>query len=67
MTTGVFNPLTDIQPAQIKGPKLVAKKPKTSGLCPVCGEKITIIGTTEDGRLVGSCFDAFTTKKWTSK
>lgn len=37
---------------------------KSKGLCPVCGEKITITGRTEDGRLIGSCGDAFTVQKW---
>lgn len=27
--------------------------------CPICGEKITTIGTTTDGRTIGTCQDAF--------
>lgn len=33
-------------------------------LCPICGEHITIIGETKNGRLIGSCHDAFTQKQW---
>jgi hypothetical protein len=32
--------------------------------CPICGERITITGTTTDGRLIGSCKDAFTRQQW---
>jgi hypothetical protein len=32
---------------------------KQRRLCPVCGEKITIDGKTIDGRVIGSCGDAF--------
>lgn len=35
-----------------------------SGLCPVCGERITVSGETTDGRLIGTCGDAFTRKRW---
>jgi hypothetical protein len=28
-------------------------------LCPICGQRITIVGTTKDGRAIGSCGDAF--------
>jgi hypothetical protein len=35
-----------------------------SGLCPVCGEEIDLKGTTKDGRLIGTCGDAFTLAKW---
>lgn len=28
-------------------------------LCPICHHKITIVGTTELGNLIGSCGDAF--------
>lgn len=31
--------------------------------CPICGQKITAIGTTTDGRTIGSCQDAFYTTK----
>lgn len=27
--------------------------------CPICGERITVTGRTTDGRLIGSCGDAF--------
>ncbi len=33
--------------------------PNPRGLCPVCGETADIIGETTDGRLIGSCKDAF--------
>jgi len=33
-------------------------------LCPVCGEKIGIVSETKDGRLIGSCGDAFTIAQW---
>ncbi len=36
-------------------------------LCPICGEKIRIAGEIKDGRLVGSCKDAFTIDQWWSK
>lgn len=35
-----------------------------NGLCPVCGEKVAITGLTTDGRLIGSCKDAFPFEKW---
>lgn len=40
--------------------------PITEGksLCPICGERITITGTTKDDRLIGSCQDAFTLSQW---
>jgi len=34
------------------------------GLCPICGEKIAIVNLTSDGRLIGSCKDAFTFAQW---
>lgn len=36
------------------------------GLCPICGERIMVTGrtVTEDGRLIGSCGDAFTIRQW---
>ena len=34
------------------------------GLCPVCGKKVKIIELTKDGRLIGSCKDAFPLRKW---
>lgn len=32
--------------------------------CPICGEIVTINGKTKDGRLIGTCGDAFTIKQW---
>lgn len=33
--------------------------------CPICGEQITLTGErTKDGRLIGSCLDAFTVAQW---
>lgn len=32
-------------------------------LCPVCGQRIRITGKTTDGRLIGSCGDAFRARK----
>ena len=36
------------------------------GLCPICGEKIWITGEciTDNGRIIGSCGDAFRIKQW---
>lgn len=39
-------------------------RPAQSDLCPVCGEHITLNGSTTDGRLIGSCGDAFTRERW---
>lgn len=36
------------------------------GLCPICGAAIRLIGETTDGRLIGSCRDAFTEEQWLS-
>lgn len=33
-------------------------------LCPICGERISLTGRTTDGRLIGSCGDAFTREQW---
>lgn len=41
--------------------------PLQTDLCPICGEAITITGKTTDGRLIGSCRDAFTAEKWADK
>lgn len=30
----------------------------------MCGEQVTVIGATLDGRLIGSCKDAFTEDQW---
>lgn len=35
-----------------------------SGLCPVCGEHVTLTGRTKEGRWIGSCGDAFSNAKW---
>ena len=35
-------------------------------LCPICGERIELDGKTTDGRLIGSCGDAFPGPKQTS-
>ena len=35
-----------------------------SGLCPVCGECVSVYGFTNDGRLVLSCKDAVTVHQW---
>ena len=37
---------------------------QTTGLCPICGAQIKIIGITTDDRLIGSCHDAFTLAQW---
>lgn len=33
-------------------------------LCPICGKEISITGETKDGKLIGSCGDAFTREQW---
>ena len=38
----------------------------SDNLCPICGEKITITGKTKDGRLIGSCGDAFSEQRFYS-
>lgn len=35
------------------------KERERTRLCPVCGDKITVTGRTKDGRMIGSCGDAF--------
>jgi hypothetical protein len=37
---------------------------KPRGLCPVCGERVSVTGITTDGRLIGECKDAFTPEPW---
>jgi hypothetical protein len=38
-----------------------------SDLCPICGDTVTLKETrTKDGRLIGSCGDAFTSAQWNS-
>lgn len=35
------------------------------GLCPICGERIRLTGQhTSNGRLIGTCGDAFTLRQW---
>ena len=41
-----------------------ATSPAHQRLCPVCGELIHLIGSTTDGRLIGSCQDAFLVTQW---
>lgn len=36
-------------------------------LCPICGEEIHLDGKTTDGRLIGSCGDAFSQEQWESE
>lgn len=39
-----------------------------SGLCPICGQHITLTGgVTTNSRLIGSCGDAFTLAQWTEQ
>ena len=33
-------------------------------LCPVCGESVVLTGETMDGRVIGSCGDAFRRSTW---
>jgi len=42
-------------------------KAKFEDICPICGEIVHIIGKTKDGRLIGSCMDAFTEEQWLDK
>lgn len=36
------------------------------GTCPICGERVQVQGgsITDNGRLIGSCGDAFTIEQW---
>lgn len=36
------------------------------GLCPICGERVCVTGAkiTDNGRLIGTCGDAFTIQQW---
>ena len=34
------------------------------GLCPVCGAEVSIVGSLDDGLLLGSCGDGFPLKRW---
>lgn len=36
------------------------------GTCPICGERVQVIGSkiTDNGRIIGSCGDAFTVAQW---
>ena len=51
---------------QVHGSLCVADNYEGFGidLCPICGDEIIIIGRTTDGRLIGSCRDAFTAAQW---
>ncbi len=36
-----------------------------NGLCPICGEDVSLTGrVTTNGRLIATCGDAFTVKQW---
>jgi hypothetical protein len=37
---------------------------RDGSLCPICGETAQLVGATTDGRLIGSCGDAFTARQW---
>jgi hypothetical protein len=37
---------------------------RRQALCPVCGERIRLVGNTTDGRYIGSCGDAFSARQW---
>ena len=39
---------------------------RKSDLCPICGEHVKITSETSDGRLIGSCGDAFPRERWDS-
>ncbi len=39
------------------------REPPTA-LCPICGRHVSLTGKTTDGRLIGSCRDAFTQEQW---
>jgi len=43
------------QPTKVKWPE---------NLCPVCGESVRLTGQTTDGRVIGSCGDAFKREAW---
>jgi hypothetical protein len=34
------------------------------GLCPVCGERVSLTGNTRDGRYIATCGDAITPRQW---
>lgn len=38
--------------------------PLAERLCPVCGVRVALTGRTTDGRVIGSCGDAFSFEKW---
>lgn len=33
-------------------------------LCPICGQVIKLTGETTDGRVIGSCYDAFRAEQY---
>jgi hypothetical protein len=50
-----------------KSSNKVIVEPGTCGLCPICGKRIELRqGRTKNGRLIGSCGDAFTVDQWNS-
>lgn len=53
-----IKPLPAPQPADFQAER------RQRGLCPICGEQIHLTGDTTDGRLIGSCQDAFTRTQW---
>ena len=79
-TTSVLDvPITRCWHAAIPGMLLTGGKPMQwtpttqraaenavdeTGLCPVCGESVHIVGLTTDGRIYATCKDAFTLAQW---
>jgi hypothetical protein len=51
---------TEIVPEDVCG----ALPRAETGLCPICGVNVTLNGETTDGRLIGTCGDAFTETRW---
>ena len=46
-------------------PQVPERPIPAQGLCPICGERVHLLSTmTADGRLIGSCLDAFPLSKW---
>ena len=42
----------------------MSHKHNAGSKCPVCGKRCTIFAVLKDGRLVGTCGDAFTVARW---
>jgi hypothetical protein len=59
----VFHPPPDSRPPRNRPPGFERER-RQRGLCPICGERIRLVGNTTDGRLIGSCMDAFTGRQW---